>query len=433
MSRYLRRVLPPIVLAALGALLFAAPSRADDSPLADETLSVLNLNLEGTNPVYGPWRERYAEVARWMKDTGAAPDLLVLQEVPASKCWFASNCDPADYEAVFELLDGIRTTTGMTYRVALLSTGAPVEGWNPLYQGQAVLYNPARLRNVTPAPGGALPSGSITRSAEPHASYPCASPPAKSAGLCAMVDRAPDGLSWGPHWASEGVAFGRFGFVERADRAVVDVYDFHAPTIAGTDVPDLQLAAESVRRLERLAPPEAGARLIPPLLLGDFNNTIEFMGDEVAPGGRLGDFELLAYAPSPEVIGILEGRPTVFPARFAASVASNRFLPEATPEPCGPPRVRWSDHCAEYAVLSLRTIDNPATWTSVPDVLHETTAAATSALRTAGLAVSVKAQDDPTCNDVGAVVGETPPAGTRVATGATVTITIGKRPKTPCN
>lgn len=66
---------------------------------------------------------------------------------------------------------------------------------------------------------------------------------------------------------------------------------------------------------------------------------------------------------------------------------------------------------------------------TVPDVIGRTQAQATSALAAAGLRVgSVKVQDDPSCNFRGTVEVENPQAGTQVAPGSAVDLTIGQKP-----
>jgi hypothetical protein len=109
---------------------------------------VLHLNLQGTNSAYGPWRNRYARIAAWMAATNSVTDIFLLQETSASKC-YVFHCDPKAYEAVFLLMDALERKTGVLYRVAVMSTGGSTEGGFPLFQGNAILYNPVRLTNTT--------------------------------------------------------------------------------------------------------------------------------------------------------------------------------------------------------------------------------------------------------------------------------------------
>ncbi|MEU6381340.1 hypothetical protein [Streptomyces sp. NPDC046909] len=327
--------------------------------LSDENISVLSLNLQGTDSSFGPWRDRHGRLAAWMGATQTVPDLLVLQETPASKCWFLGGCDPKDYEAVFGLMARIESATGVRYRAALLSTGPSVEGWNPLYQGRAVLYNPQRLRNITPVPGTLAigsPYDSLPLTPAPRASYPCTNPPANWAAYCARVDSTTrDTKYWGPHWAIRPAAFARFALVERWPLAVhsVDVWDVH--TSSTEPGPDYALIAQAVDQLELAVPPAPGGRLFPPVLAGDFNATRNDIDNEVATG-TFAKYEIAAFPPAPpasdDVVGILVGEQRFFPARFAASGTHTSFLPTGGPGLCGDLPSRWSDHCAVYTELA---------------------------------------------------------------------------------
>jgi hypothetical protein len=335
-------------------------------PLAAERVSLLHLNLQGTNSEYGPWRDRYRSLALWMRRTQIIPDLLVFQEAPASKCWFLGGCDPKDYESLFgPVITAIENETGIRYRVALLSTGPPTEGLNPLYQGRAVLYNPDRLRNTMRSTSASVqPYGSpLSRTVELRESYPCKDPP-QYYQRCSLVDRQYPG--WGLHWAVQGAAFARFVLAEPARvsvTAAVDVYDVHAPFIPNSmGTPDLKPIGDAVRRIEQVNPPAAGTRLFPPILAGDFNTSENWMiHHTTGPGEPFEEFEIAAYANEPhwppteppqhDVIGILVGEPRSFPSRYAAKAVGVRFLPEGGPGLCGEPAVRWSDHCGQYAEL----------------------------------------------------------------------------------
>ena len=68
----------------------------------------------------------------------------------------------------------------------------------------------------------------------------------------------------------------------------------------------------------------------------------------------------------------------------------------------------------------------------VPDVRGDTTAVAVGALRAAGLSANEQFRVDQTCNNIGAVMSQSPGAGSTVSTGSAVTIWIGTRPPNPC-
>jgi hypothetical protein len=71
--------------------------------------------------------------------------------------------------------------------------------------------------------------------------------------------------------------------------------------------------------------------------------------------------------------------------------------------------------------------------TSVPDVRGLTRAGAAGALQAVGLQLgAVTGLVDPTCNDIGLVVGQSPARGSVVPPGTAVSVRIGTRPRTAC-
>jgi len=341
-------------------------------PLGEEGLSVLHLNLQGTNTTYGPWRERHTRIATWMGSSQNIPDLLVLQEVPASKCYIF-HCDPKDYESLFQLMAVVESATGIQYRVALLSTGPTTEGWYPLSQGRAILYNPVRLRNPIALASAERHWAAFGRTAELRESYPCKVPPEVWFQLCELVDHLWDPRqveqeypTWGLHWAVQGAAAARLVLTEHAQASVtaaVDIYDVHAPFIPDTGgTPDLGPIGDAVRKLEQVLP-DGQTRLFPPILAGDFNTSEFWMNKHTTePGEPFEEFGVASYAPDagrhpenpagpPEVIGILVGEPRGFPSGYAARLVSSVLLPEGGPGLCGAAAARWSDHCGQYATF----------------------------------------------------------------------------------
>jgi hypothetical protein len=337
-------------------------------PLAEEGLSVLNLNVQGTDAALGPWRERHVRLASWMGSTQTVPDVLLLQEVPASKC-FAFGCDPKDYEPLFNIMTAVENQTGVQYRVALLSTGPPVEGGS-LHQGLAVLYNPVRLKNASPL-STVRPqpySSPRARTLELRESYPCEHPPEAWSWRCALIDKGLHVDRWyGPHWSVYGAVFIRFLLREHGPDASVDVYDVHAQFIPNSNgTPDLGPISDAVTEVERRFP-DRGTRLFPPLMAGDFN-TSEFwmlVGTTGGAGEPFDEFEIAAYPPESgrhpedpgpdggrEVIGAILGELQHFPSRFAGRTVTSQLLPPTGPGLCGVAAVRWSDHCGQYLEIA---------------------------------------------------------------------------------
>jgi hypothetical protein len=68
----------------------------------------------------------------------------------------------------------------------------------------------------------------------------------------------------------------------------------------------------------------------------------------------------------------------------------------------------------------------------VPAVTGRPAADAVAAIRALGLRTAQQTVVDRFCRRIGAVVSQTPAAGTSVPPGTTVTLTVGTRPPTPC-
>ena len=69
----------------------------------------------------------------------------------------------------------------------------------------------------------------------------------------------------------------------------------------------------------------------------------------------------------------------------------------------------------------------------MPDVRGDSPGPANSELSAVGLRLGTQsAVVDDSCNDIGAVISQTPSAGTVVAPGTAVNVRIGQRPPHPC-
>jgi hypothetical protein len=74
------------------------------------------------------------------------------------------------------------------------------------------------------------------------------------------------------------------------------------------------------------------------------------------------------------------------------------------------------------------------TRTPVPNVVGMKLSAAAAALQAAGFVRgTVSSYDDPTCNDIGNVTRQSPAAGSLVAPGTAVNLSVAQRPRTPCH
>jgi endonuclease/exonuclease/phosphatase family metal-dependent hydrolase len=307
-------------------------------------LSVMTLNLSGALPKYSsnpevplPWRDRYTRISDGFKALGIAPDIIALQEVTARKEWVGTR-DPQDYESLHLLISNLQASIGVQYRIAYL--GAVASGEPGLIQGQAIIYNSARLKNVTRTGGGQPQPGDSVPSAlgvGPRNSYPCAAPASRFASSCALLDGA------GSYWTSvyaDGTGqrhfetgHVRFAFVEDQDEQF-NVYNVHLhPDVAGyaealTALVDFIEAGKPARR-----------PVYPPIVAGDFNGGTE----------KLPRFDVLAGSPIDYVVG---GQRPPYEAAYGFSVVRTAVLPGAAANPdgmCAPRDIAWSDHCALLA------------------------------------------------------------------------------------
>jgi endonuclease/exonuclease/phosphatase family protein len=313
-------------------------------------LSVMTLNIAGALPRYSsnpeidfPWRDRYARIAAGLASSGTAPDVIALQEVTARKEWVGTR-NPQDYESVHYLLSRMKATVGIEYRIAYL--GAAPSGEPGLIQGQAVLYNPARLKNITRAPGASVLPGDSTPSTvgvHPRRSYPCASPAGEFQALCSLLDG--DGVYYTSVWADDKsnmhfeTGAVRFAFTAD-DQYGFTFYNVHLhPTEAEADDKSSPAARNLISFMEGL---RFTGTAYPPIVAGDFNGGIE----------RFPTFTQLAAGDGIDYV--IGGLRSSYPSTYGFSVVKQAVLPGPSQNPdgmCAPRDVAWSDHCAVVAYL----------------------------------------------------------------------------------
>ncbi|MFJ8912954.1 endonuclease/exonuclease/phosphatase family protein [Amycolatopsis sp. NPDC102389] len=303
-------------------------------------LSVMTLNIAGALPEYSsnpevplPWRERYTRIGDGFKQYGVAPDIVALQEATARKEWLA-NGDPADHESLHFLISKLKESIGVQYRIAYL--GAAPTNHPGLSQGQAVLYNSARLVNVTRAGGRPAQPGASRPSVlgvNPRMSYPCSSPAKQFKDMCKLLDG--DGTYWTSVFFSDdksnhfesGVV--RFSFAEDPS-SQFNLYNVHLhPLISGS----IEAAASLIDYTESR---KYDNTTYPPILLGDFNGGIE----------KFPKFDQLTGGSIDYIIG---GQRASYPSAVGFSVVKTAILPGPAENPenmCAPRNVAWSDHCA---------------------------------------------------------------------------------------
>jgi len=319
-------------------------------------LTIMTLNIANALPEYSSnpeitlaWRDRYTRIADGLKTDNTTPDIIALQEATARKEWVL-HADPQDYESIHYLISKIKGTIGIEYRIAYL--GAAPSGHPGLIAGEAVLYNPARLKNITKAPStSALPGDSTPKvlGVHPRKSFPCASPASAFKGLCGLLDG--EGIYYTSVWANDKgnqTETGAVRFTFTADDQYgFNFYNVHLhPTNPPEDDKSSAAARNLINFMEGL---KYSGNLYPPIVAGDFNGGTE----------RIPNFEELAtpknLPPDADVIDyIIGGRRTSYPSNYGFSIVKTTTLPDPRPNPdhmCAPRNVAWSDHCALVAYL----------------------------------------------------------------------------------
>jgi len=359
-----------------------------DSNSFVEYLSVLSLNLRNiyNHPCKGErvvWSERYARIALWMAESGKQPDILALQEAPGW-WWCPTNPTPLrDYEALAYLILSIKAVTNLNYRIAYLVgtatyrgeggcgiNGGPSMGGCQGWGGRALLYNVDRLRNVTgEAPDEQISHDDTTKvGVHLRRSLPCCNP--TDLAVCELVDDPKQrdkcdretgaGLAWvsSYYWPATSstaipAAFARFEILRHPGQ-FVHLYNVHVGTSNSVDEKikeqeNIQLQALSRDSTNQLISTMeerfAGNRLLPPIVLGDFNGGREQFEDRFDDAGWL------------SIDGVLIGKREIFPSTYSGRYGPKVQLPPN--DSCSdlgeeqPARVPflWSDHCAIYTLF----------------------------------------------------------------------------------
>jgi hypothetical protein len=123
-------------------------------------LSVVTANMANAadSPEGVIWTDRIDRFSAAISANGPAPDIISMTESAGFwHCWTPpNNRNAGDYDLVDRLISDLEASTGVRYRVAYL-VGAKGEITNSLgtphcsyYSGDTLLYNPGRLKNLTP-------------------------------------------------------------------------------------------------------------------------------------------------------------------------------------------------------------------------------------------------------------------------------------------
>ena len=358
-------------------------------------LTILSLNLKNIEdwPKWSAahnWRWRYNNVGQGLKTAGALPDVIALQEVPGWM-WCPGTGRLADYHALHRLLASLQVGTGIRYRIAYHQViysefwggggDASFEGFDlrdcQQAVGLALLYNPARLRNLmadTPQTEADTAYNYFTPQEGPHLrrSLPCCSPEQGEEDICSRIDgpsqndkcgrSTPAGLAWNAGNAKgTDVALARF---ELRDRGSTEfhIYNLHLPTKYKGDVPDDRdhlAAVERTRKLIDTSEAKYGnSRWIPPIVTGDFNNDADpilaLLPNFVSRGGPTEDTIVFVLS-GKHTLDETQGQPLPYPS--TATIISHETLTMPQGEnACRDPSTLWSDHCG---VLTTFVIQDP--------------------------------------------------------------------------
>lgn len=354
------------------ALASCAPKPPDSTQPEPTPLTVLSLNLRGVldepcRNSAGNWRFRYANVGTGLRTISATPDVIVLQEI-TGWIWCPTNYRTIpDYGPLDELLTNLESGTGIQYRIAYLNALVQVGGTGDcgidggvlggchVMSGLALLYNPRTIRNLmidTPT-GDAADAFAHNQAPQDGAhlqrSLPCCDP-AQGSEVCTRIDgpaqtdkcgrETPAGLAW---IAGSNVALARLERVGRPG-TVFHVYNLHLPWQASLHPEAVSRTADMVNALEQRF---GGSRWIPPIMTGDFNR------DESTTLSEFPRFDSLGGGPSEDVIWVLSGKPTSFPASAAiVGHVTSTMPPTATG--CKDPARLWSDHCGALTGFTVR-------------------------------------------------------------------------------
>ncbi|UJP41328.1 exonuclease/endonuclease/phosphatase family protein [Cellulomonas palmilytica] len=340
----------------------------------------MTLNIAGALPDFGgdpgvemAWRERYARIGAGLQEVGWRPDIIALQEVTARKGWFGAGDDPDDYEAMQVLIRGLKDAVGVDYRIAYL--GAVASNHPGLVQGQAVLYNAARLRNIT-APGmtSVLEGDKQPEvlGVYPRKSYPC-TPSQDAPDACALLDGA--GLFWTSVFFRTDVrkrtfesGHVRFAFVADGEQFTFYNVHLHPRIVDGAEVNGAWRALLDL--VERVEAHPYSTRVYPPIVAGDFNGGVEGFPSfrQIAPDDASDPLRGNDMGIDFVIAGTRTGPPTTAGTTSGTDQTDYRYEIRATrtailPEPdvddpdglCAPLDVAWSDHCAVLVQIEPAT------------------------------------------------------------------------------
>jgi hypothetical protein len=134
----------------------AAPARPLGPPPVQTvpTLTVFIANANNAFSLYGiSWQMKMDRLGAFLVASGQVPDVISITEISGwTSCTTPASDNSGDYDMVDRLIGRLRDGIGVTYRVAyLIGAEGNLGGVRcHYYTGDAVLYNPHRVTNLTP-------------------------------------------------------------------------------------------------------------------------------------------------------------------------------------------------------------------------------------------------------------------------------------------
>jgi len=346
---------------------------------ADPGVTIAVINMNNIGETFGlRWRERYSRAAEQLRRSPLVPDIIAVVETVAASWVWIGEATTGDWEVAERLHDALRNQLRVPYRFAS-NTGVRgdigfirelgwMAGWQ--FQTQMLLYNPARLINVTPAEAavvGITDHATIFSAIHLRASHPICDDAARRARLTPFMDgplRAVCGTMQpaAPAWAMTAPgpnrpprrmgAFTRLAFPHEPDR-FLEIYNIHP---RNEDMVNPAIAPQIAADLRRFIDDPKGVpdfqtrRFFPPLVVGDFQ--IEPTDatwpalDAAVPNQALAIPRGLAFVRA--ILGDRASFPSAYPARFAPG--SLTVLPDDENDNCdfsaGAPREQiFTNHC----------------------------------------------------------------------------------------
>ncbi len=319
-------------------------------------LSFVTANMHDFEPA-PDWSTRYSRLAQQIAGSGQAPDIISLNEVGGwQACPPLMGASAGDYDAFDTLIHELHLLTGVQYRIAFM-VGAPGSFGGITrtrcykFSGSAVLYNPARIANRTPADAIARPVVAHDASLlglGMRRSLPVCTRGTSYEPIASLIDGpltsekcatpTPSGPAWTWYVQPSGMdgriaaALGRFSFVSEPSSSF-DVVTVHP--IAGDE------AAEAFpidAFITGLSGPSfrTAVRTIPTIATGDYNSLVS------NPTWLTGMTRVFAASVMAQSQGISPGGA---PARYAMTLTASTILPSDDPTCAGNSPNGFSDHC----------------------------------------------------------------------------------------